>query len=58
MISNACRVVSGHNLCSLCSIGVEHLSTFLKVYKVGDIVDIKVSHLKKSYFCHNNQCAV
>lgn len=23
--------------------GVEHLSTFLKVYKVGDLVDLKVS---------------
>ena len=22
--------------------GVEHLSTFLRVYKVGDIVDLKV----------------
>ena len=29
--------------------GVEHLSTYLKVYKIGDIVDIKVRqiHIKK-----------
>ena len=24
--------------------GVEHLSTYLKTYKIGDIVDIKVRH--------------
>ena len=24
--------------------GVEHLSTYLKTYKLGDIVDIKVGH--------------
>ncbi|MCL4145971.1 UNVERIFIED_CONTAM: hypothetical protein GTU68_013828 [Idotea baltica] len=23
--------------------GVEHLSTYLKVYKIGDIVDVKVN---------------
>ena len=23
-------------------LGVEHLSTYLKIYKVGDIVDVKV----------------
>ena len=26
--------------------GVEHLSTYLKVYKIGDIVDVKVSKLQ------------
>lgn len=33
--------------------GVEHLSTFLRVYKVGDLVDLKVSwnFLKKFAFC-------
>ena len=25
--------------------GVEHLSTYLKTYKIGDIVDIKVRHI-------------
>lgn len=25
-----------------CIVGPEHLSTYLKVYKVGDIIDIKV----------------
>ena len=25
--------------------GVEHLSTYLKVYKIGDIVDIKVRYM-------------
>ena len=25
--------------------GVEHLSTYLKVYKIGDIVDIKVRNM-------------
>ena len=24
-------------------LGVEHLSTYMKIYKVGDIVDVKVS---------------
>jgi large subunit ribosomal protein L21e len=28
--------------CLLFAIGVEHLSTYLKIYKVGDIVDVKV----------------
>ena len=28
---------------TLCFVlGVEHLSTYLKIYKVGDIVDVKV----------------
>ena len=26
--------------------GVEHLSTYLKTYKIGDIVDIKVRHIQ------------
>ncbi|EDO26827.1 predicted protein [Nematostella vectensis] len=26
----------------MCLLGVEHLSTYLKCYKVGDIVDVKV----------------
>ena len=30
-------------------LGVEHLSTYLKVYKVGDIIDIKVGR-KLVYF--------
>ena len=25
--------------------GVEHLSTYLKVYKIGDIVDVKVRNM-------------
>ena len=27
-------------------LGVEHLSTYLKVYRVGDIVDVKVKNAK------------
>ena len=26
--------------------GVEHLSTYLKMYKIGDIVDVKGDYLK------------
>ncbi len=32
--------------CALAT-GVEHLSTYMKVYKVGDIVDIKVLYCYK-----------
>ena len=27
--------------------GVEHLSTYLKMYKIGDIVDVKGNHLSR-----------
>ena len=30
--------------------GVEHLSTYLKVYKIGDIVDIKVRNVNWSFY--------
>ena len=30
-------------ICRYCS-GVEHLSTYMKIYKVGDIVDVKVCY--------------
>ena len=30
--------------------GVEHLSTYLKLYKIGDIVDVKGEHMM---FCQS-----
>ena len=31
-------------------LGVEHLSTYLKIYKVGDIVDVKVFKVLYKYY--------
>ena len=46
IISNQIKIVACY---FVLFIGVEHLSTYLKVYKVGDIIDIKVGR-KLVYF--------
>jgi len=40
---NGERFIEDHVVhCNLYNAGVIHLSTYMKVYKVGDIVDVKV----------------
>ena len=44
---SASRLINDLNLClPYCLLGTEHLSTYLKIYKVGDIVDVKVNNFR------------